>query len=234
MLGVAFQLGVGEAAAGQSQEKAVNEAEVIADVRLARARRQQGLHVVDLAAHLVPDLRQPSRGVLRLYVDLDNRQARARDRVELGELRQLLDRPLETVGDLELDLLGAGARIGGDDGGGLDRELGVLEPSQGEEAADPPHEEKENGEIGDGPLFDGESGKVHVAYPVISSGQLMGRTSWPSRRYSTPAVTMSSPGVTPSTFVPPVVTSKVVTGRFDTVEVAGSITQTNWLSSWSL
>ena len=129
MLGVVFELGVGKAAAGHGEQEPVDEAEVVADLWLARARRQERSSVLDLAAHLVPDLGQAIGPVLGLDVDLDDRQPGAGDRIELVELRQLLQGPLQPIGDLLLDLLGAGAGVGGNDGGRLHRELRILEPA---------------------------------------------------------------------------------------------------------
>ena len=65
-LGVAAKLGLREPLAGNRQEDAVNVAEIVDHHRLAANRGWQlGLHVVDLAAKFVPDLRDS------VLVDID-------------------------------------------------------------------------------------------------------------------------------------------------------------------
>ena len=69
-----------------------------------------GFDVLDLLAQHVPDLRQPVGPVVALDVDLDDRQARPGVGVDVLELHHLLELGLDPVGDLQFDLLGAGAR----------------------------------------------------------------------------------------------------------------------------
>ena len=148
-----FLLGVGEAAARHRQEEAVDEAPVVGDLGLPRARRQKGTGVVDLTAHLVPDLRQAVGEILGLDIHPDDRETGPGNRIELVELGQLLQGDLEPVRNLQLDLLRTGAGIGRNDGRGLDREGRVLEPPEREEAADAAADKEYGQEIGDRALL---------------------------------------------------------------------------------
>ena len=64
------------------EENAVDIAKVINDLRLAGARRQLVLNIANLAAYLVPDLRQRIFVVLVLDAHRDRRQAAVRFRLD--------------------------------------------------------------------------------------------------------------------------------------------------------
>ncbi len=128
-LDVAAQLGIAVAIPGDREEDAVDVAEIVDDHRTAAHRGGQArLHVVDLAAQLVPHLRN-GVGVESVLDDGAHHRAAAR---RLGfhplELAELLDRAFDGVGDFLRDFGGAGSGVGRDDQRLLDRELGVLEP----------------------------------------------------------------------------------------------------------
>ena len=162
VLDVLVELLGAEPVGGDRQQEAVDDAEVVGDHRGAGAGRKQPLRVGDLVAELVPDLGQAVGPVLALNVDADAREPGTGGRVQVLELGKLLDRLLQDVGDLELDLFRARAGVGGHHDRGLDGELGVLELAQGREAAQPAQHQHQDGEVADRTVLDSKGSKLHV------------------------------------------------------------------------
>ncbi len=126
-LGDFLELGCGVLVAVDGDKDAENVAIVVVDDGRAGAGRQPALHVIHLAAQLVPDLGQRRLVVLVLDADRDRRKAPVGLGLHLFQLTELLHRLLDAVADLLLHLFGGGAGVGRDDEGLLDGELGILE-----------------------------------------------------------------------------------------------------------
>ncbi len=102
-------------------------------------RRELVLHVGDLAPQLVVDAGKILGPVLVLELDQDVRHPGAGDgHLDVLDLLHALDRVLDVVGHLVLDLLGGGAGIEGDDLGLLDGERRVFQLAHALEAERPP------------------------------------------------------------------------------------------------
>ena len=175
--GKALEIGIGVAVAHQGKLEAEYIAEVIVDRRAPGARRQVILDFPDLAPHLVPDLRQLGRAVSRQDLYLNIREACTRERLHIFQLLELLQRRLDPIGDLELDLPRPGAGIRGDDHRVLDGEFRILQLAKREVAGQAREDDEKGREIGDFLFFDGDRRNAHSASP--SSGSL---TRWPSFR----------------------------------------------------
>ena len=115
-LRIAAQFGFREPVAGDRQENAVNVAEIVHHDRSAADRRRQlRLHVGDLAAEFVPNLRDRILMIPVLNDGGDDGPAAAGFRIDPLELPELLARAFDRVRDLLRDLFGTGPRIGRDD-----------------------------------------------------------------------------------------------------------------------
>src|ERR1700686_499826 len=111
------------------------------------------------------------------------------------DLLELLQLGLDTVGDILLDFAGRRARIEGRDRRHLDGKIRVLQLPQLEEGADTRRHQNKQREDGQRAIADRQFRQVHDGLTVQRSWM---RTAWPSWRLWTPAVTMRSPGFSPS------------------------------------
>jgi len=137
LVGKVPQVAPGIALAGEGRVDAVDVAEVVDDHRAARPRGELVFHVGDLAAQLVVDIGEVLGAILILELDQDVRHARPGDgRLDVPHLLHALDRILDVVSDLVLDLLGGGPGVKGDDLGQLDGEGRVLQLAHVLEAPD--------------------------------------------------------------------------------------------------
>ena len=152
---------VAEPIPGNGQDEAVHEVEVVGDVGLTDAWRELGELVPNLLADVVPDLGELVAPVPLMGIDLDDRQSRIGMGIGVAQLGHLLDRLLDAVGDLQLHLLRARTRIGGDDDRFLDGENGILEMTHGEVTADAADKEEHGDEIRDRCVLDCVFGEVH-------------------------------------------------------------------------
>ena len=136
-------------------------AEIVSDVRATHSRRQRRFHVANLAPQFVPDLRHLRGFIARLDVDFNEGKPGPGKGLQVVELFHLLQGELDAISDLELYLFRARAGIGRDNDRGLDGEFRVLELAETEERRDTRGKHQKYGKVGDGPLFDGDGGKVH-------------------------------------------------------------------------
>ena len=110
----------------ERQEHAVDIGVVVDHQRRPGSGRQVPLRVADLAPKLVPNLRQRLTGDRRTHLHRDGRLAWNVPRLDALDLAEFLNRELELVADLFLDLVRRRARVRGDDQRFLNGELWVL------------------------------------------------------------------------------------------------------------
>ena len=113
---------VAQFALGEAVDRPESVAEFVVEEGSEHAARQGPLHVADALADVIPDVGHFARGRAALQVDEDRRLAGARESAQMVELRRLLKRSLEPLGDLLDRLLGGGARPDGVDDHRLDDE----------------------------------------------------------------------------------------------------------------
>ena len=109
LLDVVAQLTVAEAVGGKAVDRAEGVAEVVVEARTDDAGRQGMADVADALAHVIPDVRDFTRGRAALQVDEDGGHACAREAAQEVELRRLLQLALEPLGDLLDRVLDRGA-----------------------------------------------------------------------------------------------------------------------------
>jgi hypothetical protein len=155
-LGRLLELGVIGTIAGHGVKNGIDVAEFVVDDRTEQTRRKLALHVGNLLAQQIEQVRHVlwRRGILES--DLHCRERRLRIRLHLLEVRQLLQLLLDGVSDLGLHF-GSG-RAGPDrrDVDNLDREEGIFGAAEtlvGEEAggAERYHEEQDQCGMADRP-----------------------------------------------------------------------------------
>ncbi len=199
------------------------------------ARGQIGRFIAQLLARLI-----------ELFLDLGGRRAVEQGHCGKGQARtgiglravvpaQFLHALFQTFRHLVLHFLRGGARPGRDDGHGLDREGGILRPAKLEEGDDASHRYQDDQEQRDGPLPDGERGKVeatHCCTPRPGSraatvSLAATRTCSPSRKRWAPSATMRSPILrSPATLAASSPRPRTFTGRQLTRLSFGSSTHT--------
>ena len=151
---IILQLGIGIPVTGHCQHVAIDKTEVIGNVGFAGTRWQQRRRVTELLANLVPDLRQAVFPVLVLDLDLDIRHPGPGVGQRILQLRDLPQRLLEPVGDLQFHLLGGGARVLGDDDALLDREDRVFQLAERHQPDHSANEENPGHHPGDRRIVD--------------------------------------------------------------------------------
>ena len=193
-LGDLVQLRLRVALPVQGEEHPVHVAEIVVDDGRACARRQAALRVSHLPPQLVPHLGQGRLVVAVLDGGRHDRQAAKRHRLDLVELLQLLDRDLDLVAHLFLDLDGRRAGIRRCDHRVLDREVGVFQAAHGPVRLHASDDQECGENQRRGPVVEAELGDVHCA-----SRSAMRLTSMPSRRCWTAEAAITSPSSRPAT-----------------------------------
>ena len=105
LLGIANQLRVGKALAGEGEEEAKDIAKIVIHERRSDAGRELASGVANPAAQFIPDLRQLAGVVVRGDVDGNLRQAVRGNGADVIEIGQLLQRVLQRQGDFFFHLL---------------------------------------------------------------------------------------------------------------------------------
>ena len=200
-LGVFPQVGVGIAVAVHGVEHAVDVAVVVHHRRRGTARRQRRLHVADLAAQFVPDLRQILLAVLVLHFDHDDGAAGIGNAGDALELPQLLDGDLDRIGHLLHHFLRRRARILGHDLRVLDGEFGIFEPADHGIGPRPAQQQRRRQDVGEDLPLEAELRDAHgtasAAGSTAAAGSSSSRTRRPSVKIATPAAAMRVPAARP-------------------------------------
>ncbi|MET4791471.1 hypothetical protein ABIF64_003649 [Bradyrhizobium japonicum] len=151
-----LELGIVGAVAGHHVEDGIDVGELVVDDGSQNARRQLALHVGELLAQQIKQIRH----VLRRRGIAEGHLERGEGRLGIGlhllEIRQLLDLLLDGIGDLRLHLLRRRARPDHGDVDHLHRKERILGPPElliGEEAGDAEydHQEQDQRRMADGP-----------------------------------------------------------------------------------
>src|SRR5262245_5304863 len=186
---------MGEAIGRQGKDQRIGVAELVIEEGTVDARRKRVADIVNLLAHLIPEIGHRLCGDRVLEVDEHHRLAGlgvAAQEVEIGELFELL---LDPVGNLAQGVGGGCTGPQRLDDHGLDGEGGVLlaaEPAVGPKTRScrDEHQVDDEALIAQSPV--GKIETDHNAPPSLT------RTFWSSRSRLTPAVTTTSPFARPS------------------------------------
>ena len=146
-----LQLRVVGAVAGHHIENGIDVGEFVVDDGAEQIGGQLALHVDQLLAQQVEQIRHVLWRRRILERDLHRRERRLRIGLHLLEERQFLQLLLDGIGDLGLHLRGGGARPDRRDVHHLDREeriLGAAEPLVGEEAGGAERDDQEQDQRG--------------------------------------------------------------------------------------
>ena len=120
------ELAMGEPVGGEAIDDAVGVAELVVEAGADDALRQVVPDVVDLLAHLIPDVRNLGRRRRILQVDEDRGLPGGRVAFQIVEVRRLLELALEAVGDLLERVADRGAGPADLHDHGLDGEVRIL------------------------------------------------------------------------------------------------------------
>ena len=222
-----LQLRVVGAVAGHHVEDGIDVAEFVVDDRAEQARRQLALHVGELLAQQIEQIRHVLGRRRILERDLHRGEGRLRIGLHLLEIGQFLQLLLDRIGDLRLHFRRGRARPDRRDVHHLDGEeriLGAAEPLIGEEAGDAERDDQEQDQRG---MADRPARKIealHRTLPnskpcvlVIASQELpcanasrlsqamtaqndndeTTRTFWAGSSFCTPSTTTFAPSSTP-------------------------------------
>ncbi|MNJ30210.1 hypothetical protein D3C77_248060 [compost metagenome] len=196
LLDVVAQLSHAQTVGGKGIDRAEYITELIVERRPLDALGELAADVLDLLAHLVPDL----RNVLGLggvaQVDVDRRFTRAGVALHIVERIQFFELFLDAVSDLVEGFVLGRTRPAGLDNHGLDGERGVFFTPQvhvGEHA----HQQADEHQVPDkGLVLQRPLRQVEASFHRGSSSSTL--TFWPGFRLFTPAVTTRSPACTPA------------------------------------
>ena len=186
------ELTMGEPVGGEAIDDPIGVAELVVEAGADDALRQVVPDVVDLLAHLIPDVRNLGRRRRILQADEDRGPPGGRVAFQIVEVRRLLELALEAVGDLLERVADRGAGPADLHDHGLDGEVRILaspEPEVGPHSShdDDEHEIDHERTVADRPFGEVEA---HHTAPRM-------RTFWPGRSVCTPAVTTSAPVSSP-------------------------------------
>ena len=182
------QLPVGETVRREPVHDAVGVAELVVEARAHDALRHVVADVVNLLAHLVPDVRHRGLGRRVLQVHENRRLSRRRVALQVIEIRRLLELALEAVGDLLKRVADCCAWPSDLHHHGLDGEVRILAPAEPKIGAGARHHDDEHEIDHQRTMPDRPFGKVEVHQTTPRR-----RTFWPGRSVCTPAVTTTSP-----------------------------------------
>ena len=138
------QFALGESVRGEAVDDPEGIAELVVETWADDAGRQRMPHVADALADVVPDVRHLAGRCLALQVDEDRRQAGAGVAAQEVEVRRLLQRALDALGDLEQRVVDRGARPGGLHDHRLDDEGRVLVAAKASEGGQPGHDRRDH------------------------------------------------------------------------------------------
>ncbi len=182
-----------EPVGGEAVDNAVGVAELVVKAGTDDALRQVIADVGDLLAHLIPDVRDLSRGRRIFQIDEDCRLSRGRVALQVVEVRRLLELALEAIRDLLQRVADRCARPPDLHHHGLDRKVRILAAPESEVRSESRNHDDEH-DVGDErtmpnrPISEVEA--VHQTAPKM-------RTFWPGCSVCTPAVTTTSPVSSP-------------------------------------
>src|SRR5271165_4898008 len=186
------ELTMSEPIGGKAVDDAVGVAELVVEAGADDALRQVVADVVDLLAHLIPDVRHLSRARRIFKIHEDRSLARGRVALQVVEVRRLLELALEPVGDLLERVADRGAGPPDLHHHGLDGEVGILAAAEPEVGPDARHDDDEHEIDHERTMPDRPFGEVEVHQTAPRR-----RTFWPGRSACTPAVTTTSPASRP-------------------------------------
>src|SRR5262249_152712 len=159
-----------------------------------KALRKAAADIIDLLAHLVPDIADHARRRTVLQVEKDCRLAGRRIAADVIEIRRLLQLLLDAVGDLQQRVIDGSARPRCLHHHSLDAEGSVLLPAEPQirnyaRRHDDDHKKPNERLAADRPVREVERSLHGVAVENF--------TFWPGRSACTPAVTTMSPSSIP-------------------------------------
>ena len=138
------ELAMGEPVGGEAIDDAIGVAELVVEAGADDALRQVVPDVVDLLAHLIPDVRNLGRGRRILQVDEHRGLPGGRVAFQIVEVRRLLELALEAVGDLLERVADRGAGPADLHDHGLDGEVRILASPEPEVGSDARHHDDEH------------------------------------------------------------------------------------------
>ena len=193
ILDIVAQLAIGESVRGKAIDDAVGVAELVVGDRADHPRRQRQLDVLHLLANLVPGVRHLLRPGRSLQIHEDRRLARPGVALQVVEVRRFLQLALDPLGDLKQRIVQRRARPLRLHHHRLDGEGGVLVAPQSQVGGDAEDNERRHQEVYNGTVRDRPGGQVEAVIAQSPSR----RTFWPGRKACTPAVTTTSPSLSP-------------------------------------
>ena len=199
-----LQLRIVGAVAGHHVEDGIDVGEFVVDDGAEQTGRQLALHVGQLLAQQIEQIRHVLRRRRILEGDLHRREGRLRIGLHLLEVGQFLQLLLDGIGDLGLHFGGGGARPDRRDVDHLDGEeriLGAAEPLIGEEAGDAERDDQEQDQRG---MADRPGRKIEALHRTLlqstrdqNDSDETTRTFWAGSSFCTPSATTLAPSSTP-------------------------------------